>query len=111
MGQDRVDIRYTAPREWPRFSYLYEEGVQQVLQVLDTHPSTPLLKDISDYDIKLVQRLLYYTASDLWLSEKDKDWHFPLLITLREQDRKTGGTRVLRVGGRDGNNKDRQRRK
>ena len=80
--RDRVDLRYTAPREWPRFSYLSEEEVQQVM---DTHLSAPLLKAISDYDIKLVQRLLYCTASDLWLSDKDKDRHYPLLITLREK--------------------------
>ena len=40
---------------------------------------------MSDYDVKLCQRLLYYTPSDLWLTESDQDWHFPLLITLREQ--------------------------
>ena len=52
---------------------------------MDTHPSAPLLKAISDYDIKLVQRLLYYSSSAHWLLDKDKDWHDPLLITLREE--------------------------
>ncbi len=65
-------------------SYLTEEEVQRVI---DTYPSAPLLKAISDYDVKLVQRIPYYTTSDLWLSEQDKDWHFPLLITLREKDK------------------------
>ena len=60
----------------------------EIQHLVDTHPSAPPLKAISDYDTKLVQRLLYYTTSDLWLSEKDKDWHIPLLITLREKDRK-----------------------
>ena len=55
---------------------------------MDTHHSAPLLQAISDYDIKLVQRLLYYTAADLWLSDEDKGWHYPILITLREKDRK-----------------------
>ena len=51
---------------------------------------------ISDIDVQLVQRLLHYTAYDLWLSEEDKDWHYPLLITIRDKttrnwrERKTG---------------------
>jgi hypothetical protein len=73
------------------FSYLTEEEVQQLVE---THPSAPLLKGISDYDVQLVQRLLYYTRKDRWLSDSDKEWHYPLLITLREQDRKTGRTGV-----------------
>ena len=72
--RDRVDLRHTAPREWPRFSYLSEEEAQQVM---DTHPSAPLLKAISDYDIKFSQRLLYNNTSDLWLSEKKQGLAFP----------------------------------
>ena len=37
-----------------------------------------------DYDIKLCQRLLYFKNSDLWLSDTDRGWHLPILITLRE---------------------------
>ena len=57
-------------------------------QLADIHPSASPLKGISDYDVELVQRLLYYTRQDLWLSDSDKGWHYPLLITLREKDRK-----------------------
>ncbi len=57
-------------------------------QLVDIHPSAPLLKKgISGYDVKLVQRLLYYTRQYIWLSDSDKEWHYPLLITLREKDR------------------------
>ena len=77
-NRDRVDLRYTAPREWPRFSYLSAYAVQQIME---THPSAPLLKAISDFDINLVQRLLSYITTDLWLSDEDTDWHYPLLIT------------------------------
>ena len=64
-------------------------------QLADTHYLAHPLKAISDYDIKLVQRLLYFTASDLWLSENDKDWHLPLLITLREKDRHSWRNRSI----------------
>ena len=70
------------PRAWPPFPYLTQEEIQQLV---DIHPSDPLLKGISDYDVKLVQRLLYYTRQDLWLSDSDKEWHYPLLITLRDK--------------------------
>ena len=87
-----------------------EEEVQQVAEI---HPSAPLVKAISDYDVKLVQRLLYYTASDLWLSDRDKDWHFPLFITLREQDRKNWRNRSVeaweaRWGKKGAQHEDRQ---
>ena len=42
----------------------------------------------SDADVKLGHRLLYYAHADLWLSDDDKDWHYPLLVTLREQGTK-----------------------
>ena len=64
-------------------------------QLADIHPSAPPLKGISDYDVELVQRLLYYTRQDLWLSESDKDWHYPLLITLREKDWKNWRNRSI----------------
>ena len=68
---------------------------------MDTHPSARLLKAISDYDIKFVQRLLYDTPSDLWLSDKDKDWHYPLLITLRAQDRMNWGNKSIEAWRKD----------
>jgi len=98
-ARDNIDLRYTVPRAWPPFSYLTEEEMQQLA---DIHPSAPPLKGISDYDVKLVQRLLYYTRQDLWLSDSDKEWHYPLLLTLRENIVRTGGTGVLRPGRRDG---------
>ena len=64
-ARDNIDLRYTLPRAWPLFLYLTEEEIQQLV---DIHPSAPLLKGISDYDVKLVQRLLYYTRQDLRLS-------------------------------------------
>jgi hypothetical protein len=88
----RSDLRYTAPRAWPPFPFLTEEEIQQVTE---THPSAPLLKAISDYDVKLVQRLLYYTRQELWLSDSDKEWHYPLLIYLREKDRKNWRNRSI----------------
>ena len=72
-ARDRVDLKYTAPRAWPPFPYVTEEAIQQLV---DTHHSAPLLKASSDYDVKLFQRLLYYTRSDLWLSDSDQEWHF-----------------------------------
>ena len=77
-ARDHMDLRYTVPRAWPPFSYMTEEDMQQLA---DMHPSAPLLKGISDYDVKLVQRLLHYTRQYLWLSESDTEWHYPLLIT------------------------------
>ena len=52
--------------------------------LLHLHYSAHPLRIISDIDVQLVQRRLCYTA-DLWLSEKDKDWHDPLLITIRDK--------------------------
>ena len=105
--RDQVDLRCTAPRAWPSFRFLSEEEIQQLV---DTHPSAPPLKAISAYDIKLVQRLLYYTASDLWLSEKDKDWHFLVLSTLREKTERTGGIEVLMLGRANGNRSETERK-
>ena len=62
-----IDIRTTLPRAWPSFPYLTEAEKQQLA---DIHPSSPPFKGISDYDVKLAQRLLYYTRQDLRLSEK-----------------------------------------
>ena len=59
-----------------------------VQNMFDLHPSASTLKALSDFDVKLVQRLLYYTTSDLWLSDEDKDWPYPLLVTLRETTHK-----------------------
>ena len=84
-ARDHIDLRYKVPRASPPFSQLTEEEMQQLA---DIHPSAPLRKGISDYDVTLVQRLLYYTRQDLWLSDSDKEWHYSLLITLREKDRK-----------------------
>ena len=71
---------------------LIEEEVQHIME---THYSEPLFKAISDYDTKLAQRLFYYTTTDLWLSDEDKDWHYPFLITLREKDRKNWRNRTI----------------
>ena len=80
MGKERTYIMYLAPpREWPHLTYLSEEDYQKLL---DLHPSALPLKSLSDFDAKHVQRLFYYTTSDLWLSDEDKDWHYPLLVTL-----------------------------
>ena len=100
-----------APREWPTLSLLSEEGQQMLL---DLHPSAPPLKFISDYDVKLAQRLLYNTRAGLWLSEEGKDWHYPLLITLTEKATKNWRTRALdkleeRREKRNGNGKGKSR--
>ena len=55
--------------------------------------------------MKLGQRLLYFTTSDLWLSEEDKDWHYPLLVTLRVKLRKTGEAGHQRLGKHGGGSK------
>ena len=91
-AREHIDLRYTVPRAWPPFSYLAEEEMQQLA---DIHPSAPPLKGISDYGVKLVQQLLYYTRQDLWLSENYKEWHYPLLITLREKDRNNWRNRSI----------------
>ena len=64
-----------------RFSLLSEEELQKLL---DWHPTGSPLKAVSDYDVKFVQRFLYYNLVDRWLSDEEKDWHCPLLVTLRE---------------------------
>ena len=58
------------------------------------HPTAAPLRAISDYVAKLVQRLVYYTRSGHWLSEEDKDWHCPLLVTLREKAKTNWRTRA-----------------
>ena len=68
------------------FSYLSEDDQQQLFNL---RLSAPHLIAISDLDIQLVQRLLYYTHTDFWLSDEDKDWHYLLLATLREERKKT----------------------
>ncbi|MFM7978080.1 MAG: hypothetical protein ACKPKO_02085, partial [Candidatus Fonsibacter sp.] len=62
---------------------------------LKWHGSALPLVSVGDYGVKLVQRLLYYTCSDLWLSEQDKDWHYPLLITLRQKEKNNWRNRSL----------------
>ena len=91
-ARDHIDLRYTVPRAWPPFSYLTEEEMQQLA---DSHRSAPPLKGIMDCDFKLVRRLLYYTRQDLWFSESDKEWHYPLLLTLRDKDRKNWRNRSI----------------
>ena len=49
-------------------------------------------------DAKLDQRLLYYTTSDLCLSDEDKYWHYHLLVTLREHNATTGEEGHQRLG-------------
>ena len=95
-----IDILDMAPREWPRCSYLSEQEVQQLL---DIHSSASPLNAIRDSDIKLVQRLLYYTRADLWLSEGD--------ITLREnKEREIGGTGLATMGkGQEQSKRDKSR--
>ena len=80
------------PHAWPPSSDLTEEEMQQLV---DIHPSAPLLKGISVHDVNLVQRLLYYARQDLWLSDSDKEWHYPRLVTLREKDRKNWRNRSI----------------
>ena len=58
-----------APRAWPDLSFVSDDERNRVL---DAHPSAPPLKFISEVDVKLAQRLLHNTPSDLWLSEEDK---------------------------------------
>ena len=90
--RDHIDLQNTLPRALPLFPYLTEEEMQQLA---DIHPFAPPLRGISDYDVNLVQRLLYYTRQDLWLSESGQEWHYPLLITLREKDRNNWRNRSI----------------
>ena len=76
-----MDLSARAPPAWPELSFLTED--ERTL-LLDTHHAAPPLRFICDHEDKLVQRLLRYTKSGLWLSEEDKDWHYPLLVTIRE---------------------------
>ena len=62
-SREHTDLSYLAPHEWPSLPFLSEEDQQMLLGL---HPSAPPLKFISDYDVKLVQRLLYFTKVDLW---------------------------------------------
>ena len=78
----RLDLSALPPRAWPDLSIL---NIEQRSVLLDLHCSAPPLRFISDIDVKLVQRLLHYSSHDLWLSEEDKDWHYPLLITIRDK--------------------------
>ena len=79
------DLSVLAPRAWPDWSFLSDDEPNLLL---DAHSSAPPLRFINDIDVKLVQRLLHYTPSDLWLSEEDQDWHYPLHITIRDQTTK-----------------------
>ncbi|MCP4242059.1 MAG: hypothetical protein GY772_15995, partial [bacterium] len=48
----------------------------------------PFLAGPCDWDIRLAERFLYLTNTDLWLGDHDKSWHLPLLVTLREEAKK-----------------------
>ena len=94
-----IDLSERAPREWPQFSLLSEEEQQMLL---DWQPTLAPLKAVSDNDVKLAQRLLYYTRVDLRLSDEDKGWHYPPRVTLR---REIGGqehtSQVLKETGQE----------
>ena len=64
-------------------SYLSEYDQQESLNL---HLSAPHVTAFSVLHGKLVQRLLCYTHTDLWPSEADADWQYPLLVTLRAQE-------------------------
>ena len=57
-----TDLSGLAPREWPRLSCLSEAEQQRLL---DLHPTAAPLKAVSEYDAKLVQRLLLYPVRSL----------------------------------------------
>ena len=78
----RMDISALPPRAWPNLSFLNSEHRSLLL---DLHYSAPPLPFINDIDVKLLQGLLHYSSHDLWLSEDDKDWHYPPIITIRDK--------------------------
>ena len=100
--REHIDLSTLAPREWPSLSFFSEEEQQKLL---DLHFSASTLKAFSDFDVKLVHRLLYYTPADLWLSDEDKDWHYPVLATLQEKNKiigEAGQSRNWKRGGKRG---------
>ena len=50
----------------------------------DNTPLSPALIAPQDYLIKLSERVKHLERPDLWLGEKDTDWHIPILLTIRE---------------------------
>ena len=50
-----------APREWPLLPFLSEDEQQKLL---DWHPTAVPLRALSDYDLRLVQRLLCFARTD-----------------------------------------------
>ena len=79
------NLHEVAPREWPPLSCLSEDDQQRIW---DWHLFAVPLRAVSDYELRLVHRLLYLTRTDMWLSTEDKDWHNPLLIPLRENHKR-----------------------
>ena len=69
--------------------------------LLDWHSTVAPTKAVSDYDVKLVQRLLCYTRAGLWLSDGANDWHYPLLVTLREKGQEELADQSTRQVGRE----------
>ena len=47
-------------------------------------PLSPGLSAPKDYLIKISERVKHLERPDLWLGEKDTDWHIPILLTIRE---------------------------
>ena len=47
-------------------------------------PLSPALIAPQDFLIKLSERVKHLERPDLWLGEKDTDWHIPILLTIRE---------------------------
>ena len=52
-----------------------------------------------DYDVRQSGRVLELQNSDLWLRPTDLSWHFPILMTIREEPFKNLSFKNIRKMG------------
>ena len=66
-----------------------ERGVETQLRMAVqrgfTEDTTDLMVAPQDYDVRQSGRVLELRNSELWLRPSDLSWHFPILMTIREE--------------------------
>ena len=61
-----------------------------------TEDATDPMVAPQDYDVRPSGRVLELQNSDLWLRPQDLSWHFPMLMTIREEPFKNYRSKNIR---------------
>ncbi len=75
-----------------------KDNLEKALKSVPTQEEimADLLLAPPDFDVKQSARVLQFKNQDLWLKDRDTDWHLPILVTLCETPRKIGDKGVTK---------------